>query len=135
MPWLTVCKESKVSRITRAIKEVVEQRQVYIEVEEALLIQGSPTLSIVAPIKDDREVVRGVLIADMPSFPGNIGFSFFMRAQGTDYDLELVSGSGRVLSNSAPEQVMEESEHWKHVRHLSQERQSGIVKPQTIPNI
>ncbi|MFQ5924634.1 MAG: cache and HAMP domain-containing protein, partial [Dehalococcoidia bacterium] len=110
---------------TEAVGEVVEAGQVYLEAEEALLTGDSPTLSLVAPIKDDQGVVRGVLIADMPDLP-NSGFGFFLRGRGADYELQLVSASGLVLASSLPGQAMEESFHWEAIRPLAQERLSGI---------
>jgi signal transduction histidine kinase len=111
---------------TTAVQEAVKRRQVYIEAEETLLTEDSPTLSLVAPIKDDQGVVRGVLIADMPTLPSDNGFSLFLRRQGGGYDLELVTGSGLVLASSIPGRAIKESLHWEIIRQLAQERQSGI---------
>ena len=69
---------------TAAVQEAVKRRQVYIEVEEALLTGDSPTLSLVAPIKDDQGEVRGMLIVDMPTLPSNSGFIFFLARWGDD---------------------------------------------------
>ena len=113
---------------TRAVQEAVKRRQVYIEVEEALISQDSPTLSLVAPIKDDQGVVRGILVADIPILPSNNGFSLFLQRRGGDHDLELVTGSGLVLASSIPGQAMEESSHWEVIRLLAQERLSGVEK-------
>ncbi len=113
---------------TVAVGEAMARGQVYIETEEALLTQDSPTLSLVAPINDDQGVVRGVLIADIPVLPSNNMFSFFLQRRGADYDLELVTGSGLMLASSIPGQAIEESHHWEIIRLLAQERLSGIEK-------
>lgn len=110
---------------TVVVREVVEKGQVYIEVEEALLTQDSPTLSPVVPIQDDRGMVRGVLIVDMPAFTSNLRSNLVHRWT-TDYDWELLSASGSILASSVSGQVMEESAHWENIRHLAQEQQSGI---------
>ncbi len=110
---------------TAAIQEVVEGGQVYIELENALLTQDSPTLSIVAPIKDSQGTVSGVLITDMPDFPSSIGFGL-VRRWGADYGLELVNGNGITLASSVPGQANEQSHHWEVIHLLAQERLPGI---------
>lgn len=108
------------------IRDVFQKGQVFIEVEETLLTQDSPTLSLVVPLKYNHEAVRGVFIADMPGFPSNMAFRFLLRSQETNYDLELVSGSGLVLASPTPGQAIEESPHWEVIRQLAQERLPGI---------
>ena len=64
---------------TTAVREVIEKGQVYTEAEKSLLTQGSHTLSILALIKDSQEVLRGILITDIPALPSNSGFSVFLH--------------------------------------------------------
>ena len=107
--------------------EVLEKGHVYIEGGKAILNQESPTLSLVVPIEDEREMVRGALIVDMPAFTHNIESSL-TRRWTTLYDWELLTSSGHILAASVPGHSMEVSNHWEDIRYSVKDGQSDIVE-------
>jgi signal transduction histidine kinase len=109
-----------------AVKSVLRDQQVYTEVEEAILTGDSPTLSMVAPIKDEQELVRGLIVADIPITIGS--FDVVLRRWGAERNLELVNQNGLVLANSIPRTGTKESLHWSLIHLLAKERLPGIKK-------
>lgn len=107
-----------------AVRDVLAGGQVYIEVEEAILTGDSPTLSIVVPVKDDQELLRGLVVVDIPGIPGNL--NALLQRWGAEHDLQLISETGLIIASSSPITNLEQSEHWNLVGQLAKERLRGI---------
>jgi signal transduction histidine kinase len=107
-----------------AIRDVLQQGQAYTVVEEAILTGDSPTLSMVVPIKNNQELVEGLLVADIPAAPG--AFASFFQPWTTVYDLEIMTENGLTVASSVPKTSINESEHWDLVHLLAKARLPGI---------
>jgi signal transduction histidine kinase len=111
---------------TPAVREVLAGEQEYIKVKEAILTGDSPTLSIVAPVRDDRELLIGLVVVDIPGIPGN--FDSLLQRWGAEHDLQLLSETGLIMASSTPVISIKHSEHWNLVGGLAKERLPGIAE-------
>ena len=107
-----------------AIHGALQGWQIYTETKEAILTGDRPTLSFVAPIKDAQELLRGLLVVDIPGIPGN--FNSLLQRWGVEQDLQLVSDTGLILTSSIPLMSTEQSQHWNLIGQLAKERLPGI---------
>jgi signal transduction histidine kinase len=106
------------------IRNVLQEGQAYTEVEEAILTGDSPTLTMVVPIKNNEELIKGLVVADIPAAPG--AFTSFFQPWTTVYDLEVVTESGLVVAGSETQMSINESEHWDLIHLLAEERLAGF---------
>ncbi|MDP2731139.1 MAG: histidine kinase [Dehalococcoidales bacterium] len=107
-----------------AIQQVLAGDEEYIEVEKAILTGDSPTLSMVVPVKDDQQLLQGMIVADIPVIPGN--FDSLLQRWGAEHDLQVISETGTIVASSLRITNIGESEHWNLIGHLAQERAAGI---------
>jgi signal transduction histidine kinase len=107
-----------------SVSSVLRDEQIYTEVEEAILTGDRPTLSLVAPIKDEQEFAGALLVADIPVTHGT--FDLVLRRWGAEHHLELVNRNGLVLASSVPEKGTALTPHWGLIHPLVEERLPGI---------
>ncbi len=94
--------------------------------QERMALVKNITLSI-----DDiiEQMSAEAAVISLNSSPDDNRFSSFLEHQSGGYTIELVTGSGLVLANSADDAslIPYVSAHWESIRLLAQENQSGIV--------
>ncbi len=111
-----------------AVRSALDSGRILIEVEKALFTEESPTLSIVAPIIDEQEIMRGLLVVDVPGFPNAIGFGSQLQYWSTNYNLELIDNKGNVLIGDSNTTGNKKSQHWGAITALMQENPSGVAE-------
>ncbi len=113
---------------TLAISTALNSGQVFVEVGKALFTQENPTLSIVVPVTDEQEIIRGLFVVDVPGFPNAIGFGSLLQYWSTNYDLELIDNNGNVLIGGSNTVGNEKSRHWAEIEALMHEKPSGVAE-------
>ncbi|MCH8329676.1 MAG: cache domain-containing protein, partial [Nanoarchaeota archaeon] len=86
------------------------------------------TLSIVVPVTDEQEIIRGLLVVDIPGFPNAIGFGSLLQYWSANYNLELMDDSGNVLLGGPNTISNEKSRHWDEIIALMRENLSGVAE-------
>ena len=111
-----------------SIRTALDSGRVFVEVEEALFTKESPTLSIVVPVIDEQEIIRGLLVVDVPEFPNAIGFGSLLQYWSANYNLELIDNNGNVLLGGSNTISNEKSAHWGAIKALIDENLSGVTE-------
>ncbi len=110
-----------------AIRTALDSRRVFIEVEKAIFTEESPTLSIVVPVINEQEIIRGLLVVDIPGFPNAIGFGSLLQYWSANYNLELIDNNGNMLIGGSNTISSEKSQHWDMIKVLMLENLSGVT--------
>ena len=111
-----------------AVRTALDSGRVLVEVEKALFTEESPTLSIVVPVIDEQEIIRGLLVVDIPGFPNAIGFGSLLQYWSTNYNLELIDNNGNVLLGGSNTISSEKSRHWSMIKDLMLEKLSDVAE-------
>jgi signal transduction histidine kinase len=108
------------------IQYVLQEGQSYTEVEESILTGDSPTFTMVVPIKNNEKLIKGLIVADVPTAPRT--FTSLFHPWTAVYDLEIVTESGLVVAGSETQMSINESEHWDLIHLLAEERLAGLTE-------